>query len=339
MVWSKEYTCHLDMSIRVCSWHNSARKSLRLILTMFPELSSWDIASLVFKMFWYLGVITAVGGTFSVWLLADSTRKGLFWSLVYSLFGALLGFQAVVFYFLSQVGAANASGLTGMFDWSLIRFYMDLEVGETSLLRMTVFLLLAAGQIGVLAYIARLTRPPGQAFFKMFYRLNAAVLLLLLLSFQATGHLAPLAISARISLVLHVLAMALWLGSLLPLLRATRIYEVGQAQLLLSRFSSRATGMVVVLLITAIYMLFQLLSSPREFINSGYGASLLIKIVLVFSLLGLAALNRWKLVPQLSHAGALHQIRRSIRFEIIISLLILSVTAFLSTVIGPPSHM
>ena len=97
---------------------------------MLPDLTSWDIASLAFKMLWYLGVIAAVGGTFSMWLLADSSRKGLSWSLGYSLAGALIGFHAVILYFLTQVGAANNAGLSGMLDWSMIRFYMDLEVGK-----------------------------------------------------------------------------------------------------------------------------------------------------------------------------------------------------------------
>jgi putative copper resistance protein D len=305
---------------------------------MLPDLSNWDFAGLVFKLLWYLGVFASVGGTASMWLLTDSSRRGLTWSLAYSLTGALLGFHAVILYFLTQVGAANNAGLRGMLDWSMIRFYMDLEIGETSLLRMAVFLLLVLGQIGVMAYLGRLTRPPGQAFFRLFYRLNAAALLLLLLSFQATGHVAPLSLPARIALVLHVTAVALWLGSLLPLLRATRIYDFEQAQVLLSRFSSRATFMVVVLLIAAFYLLVELLTAPQDLIFSAYGLSLLIKAVLVCGLLSLAALNRWWLVPQLTDAAAVLRIRRSITAEMVTAVLILFVTVFLSTVIGPPSH-
>jgi putative copper resistance protein D len=305
---------------------------------MLPELSNWDFASLVFKLLWYLGVIASLGGTASVWLLADSSRRALTWSLAYSLAGALLGFHAIILYFLIQVGAANNAGLSGMFDWSMIRLYMDLEIGETSLLRMAVFLLLVLGQLGVMAYLGRLIRPPGQAFFRLFYRLNAAALLLLMLSFQATGHVAPLSLPARIALVLHVTAVSLWLGSLLPLLRATRVYDFEQVQLLLSRFSSRATFMVVVLLGAALYLLLELLAAPGDLLNSAYGISLLIKMVLVGGLLSLAALNRWWLVPQLNDAAAVLRIRRSISAEIVTALLILIVTVFLSTVIGPAAH-
>ncbi len=305
---------------------------------MLVDLSGWDIASLVFKILWYLGVFASVGGTLSIWLLADSSRRALNWSLVYSLTGALLGFHAVILYFLMQVGAANNAGLAGILDWSMISLYLDLEVGESSLLRMAGFLLLVLGQIGVMAYLNRLIRPPGQGFFRLFFRLNAAALLVLLLSFQATGHVAPLSLSLRVALVLHVTAIALWLGSLVPLLRATRVYNLEQAQLLLSRFSSRATLMVAVLLVAAFYLLLNLLVAPRDLIESAYGISLLLKILLVCGLLALAALNRWWLVPQLTESSALLRIRRSILTEIVIALLILVVTAILSTVIGPVSH-
>ena len=305
---------------------------------MLADLSGWDIASLVFKIFWYLGVFASVGGTLSIWLFADSSRRALNWSLAYSLTGALLGFHAVILYFLMQVGAANNAGLVGILDWSMISLYLDLEVGESSLLRMAGFLQLVLGQIGVMAYLSRLIRPPSQGFFRLFFRLNAAALLVLLLSFQATGHVAPLSLSLRVALVLHVMAVALWLGSLVPLLRATRVYNLEQAQLLLSRFSSRATLMVAVLLIAAFYLLLNLLVAPRDLFESAYGISLLIKILLVCGLLALAALNRWWLVPQLTDSSALLRIRRSILTEIVIALLVLVVTAILSTVIGPVSH-
>ena len=203
---------------------------------------------------------------------------------------------------------------------------------------MAVFLTLVLGQVGALAYLGRLSRPPGQAFFRVFYRLNAAALLLLLLSFQATGHVAPLSLPARIALVIHVIGVALWLGSLLPLLRATGIYQREQAQLLLSQFSSRATVMVTALLVAAAYLLTQLLSTPTELLSSGYGASLLLKIVLVCALLSLAALNRWWLVPLLTRPGAMLHIRRSITLEMVFGFFVLAVTVFLSTVIGPASH-
>jgi len=305
---------------------------------MLSALTSWEIASLIFKLLWYIGVIAAVGGTFSVWFLEDASRRGLQQAVLYGLVGALIGFHAVILYFLVQVGAINDSGLAGMLDWTIISFYLGLGVGETSLLRMAVFLLLVLGQIGTLSYLGRLARPPGQDFFRFYYRLNAAALLLLLLSFQATGHVATLSLPVRTALFLHVLCVSLWLGSLWPLLTATKQLEPAALQLLMQRFSSRASVMVGVLLVAALLMVTRLLTTPAELINTPYGLSLLLKITLVCTMLSLAALNRWFLVPMLDKPDGVLHLRRSIRLEMATGLVVLILTSVLSTVVGPMSH-
>lgn len=305
---------------------------------MAPEIDFWAVAGLVTKLFWYLGVLAAVGGTFSVWILSDASRKGLRWSLIYSLAGALIGFHAVIGYFLVQVGAANDSGLAGMLDWPLIRFYLGLDVGEASLFRMAIFLVLAALQAATLAYLWRRSSPPESGQFRLFYRLNGAALLFLLLSFQSTGHIAPLAFPVRTSLVLHVIAAFLWLGSLLPLARAVWMFDSVQLQSVMRLFSRRASVLVAVLLGTALIMLFQVLESPAALTTSVYGLSLLLKMSLVAALLSLAALNRWLLVPNLEQPGGRTHLRRSITLEMVFGLLVLATTVYLSTVIGPETH-
>ncbi len=302
------------------------------------ELSTWDLVSLIAKLSWYLGVIAAAGGTLSVWLLADHSRRSLRWGAFYSLAGALLGFHGVILYFLTQVGAANDSGLAGMLDWGMITFFLDLGVGEASLLRMGVLLLLIVGQVVTLAHLGRLSSPPGQGFFQLFFRLNAAALFILLLSFQATGHITPLSLTARLALVLHVLCVVLWLGSLVPLWRSTRLFEPEQVQVIMYRFSSRASVLVAVLLLAALLLVVQLFDSPAQLTSSVYGLVLMLKAALVMLMLALAALNRWWLVPMLGKPGGLFLLRRSLTLEVAAGLLVLATTVFLSTVVGPPSH-
>jgi putative copper resistance protein D len=305
---------------------------------MFASLSTWEIVSLLSKLCWYLGVTGVAGGIASVWILADHSRRGLQWSVLFTLAGALLGFHGVIFYFLAQVGAASNTGLTGMFNWGLISFYLNLGVGETSLLRMGIFLTLVLGQLFTIGYLKRLTRPPGQAFFRFFYRLNGIAVLILLLSFQATGHTAPLGLAARVAIILHVLCVALWLGSLVPLLRSTHQFEPGQVRFIMGQFSRRATVMVSVLLAAAGLLVVNLIASPGELFSSAYGLNLLLKTALVSVMLSLAALNRWWLVPKLESPGGIYQLRRSIALETVVGLLVLAVTVYLSTVIGPLTH-
>ena len=114
---------------------------------MFPALASWDLASLISKSLWYLAVICVAGGSFSLWLIGDNTRRFLVRNLYYVLFGSIVGFHGVFAYFLIQVGIANDDGIAGMMDWPMISFFLGTGVGEASLFRMAI--LLALIQLGV----------------------------------------------------------------------------------------------------------------------------------------------------------------------------------------------
>lgn len=305
---------------------------------MFPALTSWEAASLLFKALWYFSVIMATGGSFAIWLIGDDSRRFLQHHLSFVLLGALLGFHALIAYLLIQVGTINNRGLAGMLDWSLIQFYLGLDAGETLLLRMFVLLLLIVGQLAALAWLARLMRPPGRRFFQILLRFNAFCLVVLLLSFQATGHIAPLPLPARIALPIHVLGVSLWLGSLWPLLLACSDYGPERSRFVLARFGSLARVFVGGLLVAGTWLVFQLIASPAEMLGSTYGLALTVKLVLVCGLLGLAAINRWMLVPGLRDAKGLASLRRTIRLELLLGIAILVVTVYLSTVVGPVTH-
>jgi copper transport protein len=70
--------------------------------------------------------------------------------------------------------------------------------------------------------------------------------------------------------------------------------------------------------------------------TSRYGQILLLKAVLVVMLIALAANNRFRLTPKLSRGDA-SALRCSIHGEIVLGLMILTVTAFLSQTIPPRS--
>ncbi|MBL4821875.1 MAG: CopD family protein [Gammaproteobacteria bacterium] len=302
---------------------------------MFPALVSWDLASLIAKILWYVAVISVAGGNFSLWLVADNSRRFLVGTLYYVLFGSIIGFHAVAAYFLIQVGAANDSGLSGILDWPLISFYLGTSIGGPSLFRMATFLLLIMGQMVALVHQGRRNKPPSQFFFRSLARFNGACLLALLLSFQATGHITTLSLTPRLALVLHILALSLWIGTLYPLRRVTLDYDVDQVQYIMSRFGNYAVVIVGVLLLTALVMAVQLLGNASELIHTPYGISLLVKSLLVCGLLGVAALNRWSLVPNLHQEGTMAKLRNSITVEMILAAVIPVAAAYLSTVVGP----
>jgi len=302
---------------------------------MFPALASWDLASLISKSLWYLAVICVAGGSFSLWLIGENTRRFLVRNLYYVLFGSIVGFHGVLVYFLLQVGIANDDGLAGMADWQMIVFFLQTSIGEASLFRMAILLALIIGQLIALNYLNRLQKPPTQFFFRLLYRFNAGCLIALCLSLQVTGHIAPLALIPRLALVLHVLAVSLWIGTLYPLRRVTLDYDLEQVQYIMRRFGNWAFAIVGGLLISAVFMAFQLITSASELTQSPYGLSLLAKVSVVCGLLTLAALNRWRLVPNLHKAGYMTRLRTSITTEMALAAVILTITVYLSTVVGP----
>lgn len=94
--------------------------------------------------------------------------------------------------------------------------------------------------------------------------------------------------------VLHLLAVAAWLGGLTALLvalyRAPAETPVGRDAV--QRFSRLAFGSVVTLVVTGIYQSWRQLGSWSAFTDTRYGQLLLVKIGLVAVLVGIASVSR-----------------------------------------------
>jgi copper transport protein len=138
---------------------------------------------------------------------------------------------------------------------------------------------------------------------------------------------------------LHLLAAAVWGGGLLHL--ALSLWQslwavlptVRRAVLaaLVPRFSLLASGCVSTVLITGAYTAWaQVLVLPALW--TPYGATLLVKLVLVLPLLGLGALNlRW-VRPRLAHEDTAGQwLRRAVTGEALLMLVILAVVGVLTS--------
>lgn len=168
------------------------------------------------------------------------------------------------------------------------------------------------------------------------FRLIGGVLVLG--SFALSGHVVtgePRGLTTP-SLLLHVAVTALWVGSLLPLYRAleTPIAEAGP---LLGRFSRLAIWAVPVLILAGLVMAALQVRSPQALISTEYGRLFLVKMALATALLGLAALNRFRLSPALVRGdkGAVVRLGTSVLAEIGLVVAILAVTASLGTTPPP----
>ena len=144
----------------------------------------------------------------------------------------------------------------------------------------------------------------------------------------------------------HVLAAAAWVGGLPPLAFALVERHAGsdaKAVLDLSlRYSAMAMVAVGVIIFSGVAnTAFHTGGSLAELAASGYGVILFTKLVLVATMLLLAAINRFAIMPRLQGdrdlgAKGFRALRKSIVFEGVLAVLALGAAAVLG--ITPPPH-
>jgi putative copper resistance protein D len=286
-------------------------------------LSVWDASAIAAKTITYAATLGAAG---AVWflrycntLLARAPRLGIR--------RIVLGLSA-----LSVAGggaqllisAGSMSGVaSGMLDGSLVNMAWQAGAGRGNSIRAIGLLLAAVG--------AWSGRPAWPASF------GAAMAAT---SFAWTGHARLLAPAvAPLILGAHLMGAAFWLGALIALLSVARDGDVPRLAHATARFGSLAPYVVGVLMATALCLLSMMLGGAAQLWSSDYGRIAMLKVGLVAVLLCLAAFNRLRLTPRLlaGDAAAAGSLNISVRVELLLGVLILAVTAALTTLTGPPA--
>jgi putative copper export protein len=169
------------------------------------------------------------------------------------------------------------------------------------------------------------------------WRLAAVGLAGLALVLQA-GHSHAFAMEHGPSLLLyaqglHLLAGGAWLGGLLPLLILVRDAPPKSAAEVLRCFSKLAILCVVAIAGTACLQGWILGGGVAGLIGTAYGFVLLLKAALFAALLGLAAVNRFRLTPQMEREDAQPARRallRTIAGETVLGLMVVLAAGLLS---------
>ena len=277
----------------------------------------WGLIAIIAKFTLYLGVLGASGVVFCALIFSIEKWKPLAFGFT------ALAFFASIFSFLLKAVALTGDH-TGMTDPEMLSLLWETQSG-------TVLFLQLAGLSTLLLGLLLGTRVKW---------LTAAGGLLALYAFVTTGHVADrdnwffTAI-----LFLHLLVAAFWIGILTPLRRLSSQKDTLDAAAKLGeRFGSFATIVVPVLIIAGVIMTWQLIGSVSAMISTSYGLALLLKIAVVAVLLGLAAANKLRFVPVMLSGDftAGQRLSRSIQLEWIAVLLILFVTAILTSTLTLP---
>jgi putative copper export protein len=154
---------------------------------------------------------------------------------------------------------------------------------------------------------------------------GAAGVLVIAASFTTIGHTSQHQKRWLLAavLILHLLAVAFWVGSLWPLALASR--RGGPSAVRLLKAWTQIAGWVVAVLLLAGAVLAWLLVGRLEvLVTTAYGLALLAKVALVGVLLGFAAWHRFRLTPALaaSAPGSGARLATSIGREAIVMTLV-----------------
>ncbi len=217
--------------------------------------------------------------------------------------------------------------MTGIFDFSIHEFLITSGFGITQFSRALGVIILGISLLGH----PNIREKTG---------LFGAILIVI--SFCFMGHTATSEQHWIISILLtvHVLLAAFWFGSLLPLHLISSLETAAIAGKLIENFSKVAIYTVPIILLAGLGMAILLLPSINS-LRTTYGMLLLSKIIGFAALMCIAAFNKFKLGPSIS-TGSRHSLlhfKRAISFEILLIVVILTLTAIMTTLYSPlPAH-
>jgi copper resistance protein D len=297
---------------------------------MFSD--AWVLALFAHKLLSYLAVSGSIGAAFLLLLPALAQPQSD--SLAFRLWlkRLLLGWSATgmvlaLLYLPLQAGALAETGMAGMADRLMLQMVWQSAMRTQLLLWLCGF--------ATLWLWARRVKHSGNA---VAAAVNIALVsiaaLLLAASFSQTGHVASLAGLWPLLLTLHVLAIAAWVGSLLPLWQSCYRLAPDRLLALMQQFGQVALYLLVLLIGCGVLILLQLLDPFSQLFVTDYGRLLLFKLMLVAAMLLLAALHKFNLVKALAQHHNSRLLARSIFIEMLLALLVLATSSSFTTVVG-----
>lgn len=304
-----------------------------------------DVAGIVVRYALYLDLMLLFG--LPAFALYAPTPGGDDRMMPRSVLGllALAGIALSVAAMVIMAATMSGVSLTAV-EWSTIKLVADTTAGSAWLVRVeTLVIVLVIGVLGRFSRIGRLIviALSGVALSTLAWTGHGAM---------DSGRVGIVHLAADIG---HLLAAGIWLGALVALLLlqgwARRTRNGAALQRLhraLAEFGGVGTAVVGIIVATGLVNAW-LLVGPGNVASLGrtpYGQLLIAKLLLFVIMLGLAALNRFRLTPRLEDSisgnsadGALEGLQRSLAAETLCAVLIFGLVAWLGTLAPPASAL
>lgn len=284
--------------------------------------AGYDTAVALARAAVFVCALQAAGG--SLFLLLHADRASIVDRDVRRLVAVSAAVAALLVMLRSGLEPIRMAGdLRAIVDVSLSKFFWASDAGRAQLVR-----------LGGLALCGTAAFNRG----KRFAPHAGSGVVLIMISFALMGHTRTHGAGPWLGLllILHLTAVAYWLGSLLPLHWVLRRATGEDAVGIIAAFSRRAVWLVSALFLAGVVLAWQLIGS-FEALDTPYGLLLLLKIGGFGALLALAAINRYALTPALAAASAQAGpwLRRVILVEIAVMVCVLLTTAVMTTFYSP----
>lgn len=287
------------------------------------NMEVWSFLNPIIRMIFYISAFGSVGTLIYLvhfYRLLEFEQRSYCFSLIKksSIIGSIIAFLS----FLSIPG--NMGGdFKSVIDTQLIELTLETISGKAALLSLLGFILI---------YFSCIKKS------KISYILSILGVSSILLSFVIFGHATKHGLVGQFLIIIHLVGLSYWIGSLLPLRKMCNFIEYEKLRIVAHLFGIYALGYVGVLIIAGLIFSYILLGDISSLITTDYGNVLLIKMIVVSMLLSLGAMNKFKIIPYLSinQNLGLKRLKNSIQIEIFCVLLILFFTSLLTTSLELP---
>lgn len=285
----------------------------------------WIILNPLIRFISYIAVFGAVGTLIFVFYFRDvlTTSQLSYCTTISKNFtkvGILVSFLSI----LSIPG--NMSGdLLGILDIDMISLSFSTLTLKSSLLLFIGFIII---------YFIPMTSN------KVFLIGKVLAILLILFSFIVVGHSIKGGLLTQSLVIIHLIGLSYWLGSLLPLQKMCNLTDFEELKKIAHSFGQYAVFYIFALLIAGSIFSYILIGNISNLLNTIYGNVLLIKVIFAFLLISIGALNKLQLVPKLNAENEITiiKLKKSINVEMIIVLVIFFLTSLLTTSMTLPMN-
>ena len=283
----------------------------------------WSLINPIVRAFFYLSSIGAVGTIlFALHFSKYQSSAGVYYCQSLAHKSAMLGVVTSLGIFLSVSGNMGGDFIS-VFDKIMLQHAFESKSGLASL-------------IAVLGFVLILNTGKSSSLLGLVVSLFGSALVLS--SFVIIGHSTKEGILTQSLLLMHLVGIVYWLGSLMPLRWMCLSDGEENLHFIAHRFGVLAIGYIGTSVIAGFAFAYTLLGGVSALIDSSYGNVLLAKLMAVSLVLSFGALNKFRLVPSIIDNAALgaKRLRSSMNIELLLVLFILICSSLLTTSLTLP---